>query len=78
MPEPPQREDTDGGPLPVTVYAYTCSDTIEDRIVQLLEEKQRLFDDVIEEVSLDLDRLLTAEEMFGLFGLRPPGRSNAR
>jgi SNF2 family DNA or RNA helicase len=58
----------------VTVYAYTCTDTIEDRIAQLLEEKQRLFDNVVDEVSLDLAKLLTAGEIFGLFGLRPPGR----
>ncbi|MCJ7797412.1 MAG: DEAD/DEAH box helicase, partial [Thermoleophilia bacterium] len=67
-----------GQTMPVTVYAYTCMDTIEDRIAQLLEEKQRLFDNVVDEVSLDLDRLLSAEEIFGLFGLRPPGRSGSR
>lgn len=63
-----------GQTVPVTVYTYTCAGTIEERIAQLLEEKQRLFDLVVDEVSMDLDRLLTAEDLFGLFGLRPPGR----
>lgn len=65
-----------GQTMPVTVYAYTCMNTIEDRIAQLLEEKQRLFDTVVDEVSMDLDKLLTAEEIFGLFGLRPPKRTH--
>lgn len=60
-----------GQTVPVTVYTYTCADTIEDRIARLLEEKQRLFDNVVDEVSMDIDRLLSAEEIFGLFGLRP-------
>ena len=34
--------------------------------------KQLLFDEIVDEVSLDLRSHLTAEELFGLFGLRPP------
>jgi len=59
----------------VDVYTYTCSDTIEERIADLLEAKQRLFDTVVDQVSMDLDRVLSAEELFGLFGLRPPQKS---
>jgi superfamily II DNA or RNA helicase len=59
-----------GQTAPVTVYTYTCVGTIEDRIQQLLEEKQKLFDLVVDDVSLDLDRVLTAQDIFGLFGLR--------
>lgn len=62
----------------VDVYTYTCSGTIEERIASLLEAKQRLFDTVIDQVSMDLDRVLSAEELFGLFGLKPPQKSAAR
>lgn len=62
-----------GQTVPVTVYTYTCADTIEERIAERLDEKQKLFDLVVDDVSLDLDRLLTAKDIFGLFGLRPPG-----
>ena len=62
----------------VDVYTYTCSNTIEERIAALLEAKQRLFDMVVDQVSMDLDRVLSAEELFGLFGLRPPQKQTAR
>jgi len=62
----------------VDVYTYTCSGTIEERIASLLEAKQRLFDTVIDQVSMDLDRVLSAEELFGLFGLKPPQKPAAR
>lgn len=62
----------------VDVYTYTCSGTIEERIASLLEAKQRLFDTVVDQVSMDLDRVLSAEELFGLFGLRPPQKPTAR
>jgi SNF2 family DNA or RNA helicase len=50
----------------VYVYAYLCSDTIEERIEELLLEKRALFADVIDGVDmaalrrLDLDVLLGA------------------
>jgi len=62
----------------VDVYTYTCSGTIEERIADVLEAKQRLFDTVVDQVSMDLDRVLSAEELFGLFGLRPPQKQRAR
>ncbi len=61
-----------GQTMPVTVYTYTCAGTIEERIADLLEEKQKLFDFLIDDVSLELDRVLTVEDLFGLFGLVPP------
>ena len=63
---------------PVDVYTYTCTGTIEERIADLLEAKQRLFDTVVDQVSMDLDRVLSAEELFGLFGLRPPQKQASR
>jgi len=63
---------------PVDVYTYTCSNTIEERISDLLEAKQRLFDTIVDQVTMDLDRVLSAEELFGLFGLKPPQKQPAR
>ena len=61
-----------GQALPVTVYKYVCEDTIEERIHGILREKQALFDQLVDDVSLDLERHLTAKELFALFGLEAP------
>ncbi len=58
--------------FPVNVYKYVCEATIEERIDQILQEKQLLFDELVDDVSLDLKLKLTTEELFGLFGLIPP------
>jgi len=58
-----------GQTLPVTVYAYRCLDTIEDRIDAILRAKQALFDELVDGVSLDLTRLMTRDELLGLFSL---------
>ena len=58
-----------GQTLPVTVYAYRCLDTIEERIDEILRAKQALFDEVVDNVSLDLTRVMTRDELLGLFGL---------
>src|SRR3954453_20768785 len=60
-----------GQTLPVTVYAYRCLGTIEERIDSVLQAKQHLFDSLVDEVSLDIDRLLTKDDLFGLFNLDP-------
>jgi len=64
-----------GQTLPVHVYKYICENTIEERINQILQEKQRLFEDVVDDVSIDLREQLTGKELFGLFGLTPPART---
>jgi HJR/Mrr/RecB family endonuclease len=58
--------------LPVHVYKYTCEGTIEERIEQILQRKQSLFDEVVDDVSIDLKAHLSAEELFSLFSLTPP------
>lgn len=58
-----------GQDYPVTVFKYTCLGTIEERIEQILLEKQRLFDDIVDDVSIDVGSRLTRDEIFGLFGL---------
>jgi SNF2 family DNA or RNA helicase len=61
-----------GQDLPVTVYRYLCADTIEERIDAVLRRKQALFDELVDDVSLDLTHHLTTHEIFGLLGLAPP------
>ena len=69
-----------GQPYPVTAFRYVCADTIEERIEVILREKRQIFKEFVDDVTLDLKSMLTAEEVFGLFGLRTPqdaGRSPA-
>ncbi len=61
-----------GQTVPVHVFKYSCADTIEERIDRILETKQDLFDDLVDDVSIDLGASLTANQLFGLFGLERP------
>ena len=61
-----------GQTFPVNVYKYICEGTIEERIDKILQEKQLLFDELVDDVTIDLKAKLTSEELFGLFGLTPP------
>lgn len=53
----------------LNVIKYICVDTIEARIDRILEEKQQLFDELIDDVSLDLSIRLNRRELLGLFGI---------
>ena len=59
----------------VNVIKYSCTGTIEERIDAILKRKQDLFDQLIDDVSLNLSARLSSEEIFGLFGLEPPPHS---
>ena len=59
-----------GQTVKVNVIKYSCIGTVEERIDQILERKQALFDQLIDDVSLDLSRQMSREELLGLFGLR--------
>ncbi len=60
----------------VFVTRLICSNTIEERIEQLLEKKKMLFQEVIDELTdVQLERVFSEEELFGLFNLTPPVRS---
>jgi SNF2 family DNA or RNA helicase len=61
-----------GQVFPVNVFKYLCEDTIEERIDQILRRKQSLFDEVVDDVSVDLRTRLSTTELFGLFELAPP------
>ncbi len=58
-----------GQTVKVNVIKYSCVGTIEERIDKVLEHKQDLFDQLIDDVSLDLSAQLNREELWGLFGL---------
>jgi SNF2 family DNA or RNA helicase len=66
-----------GQAYPVNVYTYTCEQTIEERIEAVLLRKRRLFQDVIDEVTLDLEDVLTSAELLSLFGLSVPTTGRA-
>ncbi len=58
-----------GQTVKVNVIKYACADTIEERIDRILEEKQKLFDQLVDDVSLDLSARMSRGELLGLFGL---------
>ena len=58
-----------GQTVKVNVIKYSCTGTIEERIDAILEGKQELFDQLIDDVSLDLSARLNRAELLGLFGL---------
>ena len=56
-----------GQVYPVNVYTYTCELTVEERIAAVLERKRRLFEAVVDDVTLNLEETLTRAELLGLF-----------
>lgn len=57
----------------VFVHDLYTTGTIEERIHTLLQEKQSLFDAVIDNLSAEyVERAITDDELFGLFGMKPP------
>jgi SNF2 family DNA or RNA helicase len=64
-----------GQAYPVNVYTYVCEQTIEERIDAVLARKRHLFQDVVDEVTLNLEDVLTRDELLGLFNLRGVNRS---
>jgi hypothetical protein len=58
----------------VFVHDLYTSGTIEERIHDKLQEKQALFDAVIDDLSAEyVQGAFTDEDLFGLFDLKPPG-----
>jgi len=61
-----------GQTKPVTIYRYICANTIEERIDAKLREKRRIFQDAVDDATLDISKMLTESEVFGLLGLGKP------
>ena len=66
-----------GQTLKVNVIKYTCIGTIEERIDTILSSKQDLFDQLIDDVSIDISSRLNSADIFGLFGLDEPANRQA-
>ena len=65
-----------GQKKPVFVTKLVTEDTIEERIQQILARKRGLFDEAVDDLSVEgLQRQLTEEELYGLFGMKPPRRT---
>ena len=58
-----------GQSVKVNVFKYTCYETIEARIEEILRRKRKLFDDVVDDVSLDVSSRFSQAELLELFGL---------
>ncbi len=55
----------------VFVISLVTANTIEERITKLVEEKRKLFNDVIDDLSdTNIKQMLTEEELFGLFNIK--------
>ena len=65
-----------GQRVKVNVIKYSCTGTIEERIDHILEIKQKVFDQLVDDVSLDLSTQVSSEELFGLFGLERERHQN--
>ena len=61
-----------GQTVKVNVIKYSCNETIEQRIDDILENKRELFNQLIDDVSMDLSAQMNSDELFGLFGLERP------
>ena len=61
-----------GQTVKVNVIKYSCNETIEQRIDDILENKRELFNQLIDDVSMDLSTQMNSDELFQLFGLERP------
>ena len=61
-----------GQTVKVNVIKYSCIGTIEERIDNILENKRELFNQLIDDVSMDLSAQMNSDELFGMFGLKRP------
>lgn len=58
-----------GQSQPVHVYKYIMADTIEQRIDEALKRKAQLFEEWVDDTSLDLSHLLDKRDLTALVGL---------
>ena len=55
---------------PVHVYSYLCSNTVEERVADILEQKRQLFADVVDGVSLRHIRRLELADLLWAVSLQ--------
>ena len=71
-----------GQDKPVFAHSLYASNTVEERIARILEEKRQTFSEVFGNLrSQDDDTVinrLSDEDLFGLFGLKPPNQSESK
>jgi SNF2 family DNA or RNA helicase len=53
---------------PVHVYSYLCSDTVEERVAEILTQKRQLFTDVVDGVSLRHIRRFDLTDLLSVVG----------
>ena len=58
-----------GQTRPVQVFAYTCANTIEDRIADLIAHKQRLSDLLVDDVDPDAFQRLDLHDLLAAIGV---------
>lgn len=59
----------------VFVTTLVTEDTIEERIQQILDRKRELFKTMVDDLSTEgVARMLSQEELYGLFDMKPPSR----
>lgn len=59
-----------GQAKPVHVYSYLCSDTVEERVAEILTQKRQLFTDVVDGVSLRHIRRFDLTDLLSAVGLQ--------
>ena len=61
----------------VFVTTLVTENTIEERIQHIPDQKRNLFDNLVDDLSMEgMSRMLSEEELYGLFNLEPPKRTS--
>ena len=55
---------------PVTVTRFTCENTVEKRIADILEGKRKIFNDLLSQADKPASMGLSEDEIFGLFDVK--------
>lgn len=65
------RAHRQGQKLPVNIYSYWISNTVEEKIYNKLKEKGLLFEEYVDQLSeTDIDKLISTEEWLDVLGVK--------